>query len=220
MNRLAGLMFGLAALLWPAVAGSGQWASGGFAFSDELGGFAILSVSGSGRAGDPIVVVQELYQATPVTMVIRTLDKPDANGQMKPQLLIQFSLVIVVTNASKRNWAGFDLELQEVRGRPSTYYDGLSFDQLQSFADRVFLSDRFAVFSDLIEPFDRIRFERGYVQHNETVRLKVYVTDVTPAKVFYLVEDPQILLAQEPDARGRHFARNSTASPGSRSGMP
>lgn len=213
-------MFGLVVLLWPAAAGSGQWASGGFAFSDELGGFAILSASGSGTSVDPIVVVQELYQATPVTMVIRTLDKPNARGVMKPQLLIQFSLVVVVTNASKRNWAGFDLELQEVRGRPSTYYDGLSFDQLQSFADRVFLSDRFAVFSDLTEPFDRIRFERGYVQHNETVRLKVYITDVTPAKIFYLVEDPQILLALEPEAGGRRLARNSTASPETRSGMP
>ena len=161
----------------------------------------------------PFVVVQHLHEAAPVTMVIRTHEKPDANGNMKPQLFIQFSLVVVVTNASKRNWAGFDLELQEKRGKPSIYFDGLSFDQVRTFDKRVFHSDRFSVFNDLTEPYDRIRFEQGWVVPNDTVKFQVYITDVTPIDVFYLVQDPQILLAGRPLA-GRSVARlNPNAAP-------
>lgn len=212
MHLLRSLIVCLAAFLWSAGAGfGGQWASGGFSFSDELGGFEIKSVSGSGTQDDPIVVVQRLDETAPVTLVIRTLKKPDANGKMKPQLFVQFSLVTVVTNASNRNWAGFDLELQEIRGKPSIYFDGLSFDQLHTFDDRVFRSDRFAMFSDLAEPYDRIRFEDGFVVPNDTVRFKVYITDVTPEAVFYLVQDPQILMAGRPPQQGTRFARLAPA---------
>ena len=188
----------LAAILWSASVSAGQWSSGGFSFSDELGGFTILAVTGSGTAEDPIVVVQEMHLAAPVTMVIRPLLTADGYGNLKRQSFIQFSLVAVVTNGSERNWAGFDFELQETPGKPSVYLDGLSFDQVRTFSDRVFVSDKFSMFSDLTEPYDRIRFEDGYVIPNETVKLKVFITDVTPREAFYLVQDPQILLAQGP----------------------
>lgn len=207
MHLLRCLIVCIAAIL--SAAGDsfgGQWATGGFSFSDELGGFEIRSVSGSGTRDDPIVVVQRLHETAPATLVIRTLEKPDANGEMKPQQFVQFSLITVVTNASKRNWAGFDLELQEKRGKPSIYFDGLSFDQLHAFAGRVFRSDRFSIFSELTEPFDRIRFEDGFVVPNDTVRFQLYITDVTPEAVFYLVQDPQILLAGLPSENRSRLA--------------
>lgn len=210
MQILRAMAICLTAILWSAEGGAGQLSSGNFSFSDELGGFTILGVSGTGTTEDPIVVVQEMHQAAPVTMVIRPLLTADSYGNLKRQSFIQFSLVVVVTNGSQRNWAGFDLELQEVRGKPSVYFDGLSFDQVRTFADRVFVSDKFAMFSDLTEPYDRIRFEDGYVTPNETVQLKVFITDVTPKEAFYLVQDPQILLAQGPVTTLRRFSQLPT----------
>ena len=209
MQMLRAMAICLAAVLWSASVSAGQWSSGGFSFSDELGGFTILTVSGAGTAEDPIVVVQEMHQAAPVTMVIRPLLTADSYGNLKRQSFIQFSLVVVVTNGSKRNWAGFDLELQEIPGKPSVYFDGLSFDQVRTFNDRVFVSDKFAMFSDLTEPYDRVRFEDGYVVPNETVQLQVYITDVTPKEAFYLVQDPQILLAHGPALPQHQFAELS-----------
>ncbi len=197
----------LTAVLWSASVSAGQWSSGGFSFSDELGGFEILAASGTGTAEDPIVVVQKMHRAAPVTMVIRPLMKPDGYGNLRRQSFIQFSLVVVVTNGSARNWAGFDLELQEIPGKPSVYFDGLSFDQVRTFADRIFVSDKFSLFSDLTEPYDRVRFEDGYVIPNETVRLQVYITDVTPREAFFLVQDPQILMAEGPQQSKRRLAR-------------
>lgn len=215
MRTLYNLLFFVAAILWSAGDGvGGEWTSGGFSFSDELGGFEIRSVSGAGTRDDPIVVVQYFHNTEPVTLVIRTLGKPDAKGNLKAQSFVQFSLVTVVTNVSKKNWAGFDLELQEEQGKPSVYVDGLSFDQLNTFGDRVFTSDRFSRFSDLIEPFDRIRFENGAVNPNDTVRFQVFITDVTPVKVFYLLQDPQILMAERPTTGGVKFARLEPDRPG------
>jgi hypothetical protein len=207
MHILRVMAICLAAVLWSAESIAGQWSSGGYSFSDELGGFVILGVSGSGTNDDPIVVVQNMHQAAPVTMVIRPQLTTDSYGNLKRQSFIQFSLVVAVTNGSKRNWAGFDLELQEIPGQPSVYFDGLSFDQVRTFSERVFLSDKFSVFSDLTEPYDRIRFEDGYVIPNETVRLKVFITDVTPPETFYLVQDPQILMAQRNAPAWRRFAK-------------
>ncbi len=208
MHKLTGLAFYLlAVVIFAPQSHGGEWHVAGFSFSDELGGFDIVSVRGSGTDADPIVVVQRQHIADPVTMVIRPLEKPYPNGEMKRQAFVNFSLVVAVTNGSNRNWAGMDLELQEIRGKPSIYHDGLSFDQLKSFKQKVFRSDKFASFSDLIEPYDRIRFEDGHVVPADTVRLKVYITDVTPTNVFYLVQDPQILMAQAPQDVPTRFAR-------------
>ena len=209
MQMLRSMAICLAAVLWSADVSAGQVSAGGFSFSDELGGFKILSASGSGTDDDPIVVAQEMRQAAPVTMVIRPLMTADGYGNLRRQAFIQFSLVVVVTNASDRNWAGFDLELQEIPGKPSVYFDGLSFDQVKTFPNRVFVSDKFSMFSDLTEPYDRIRFEDGYVIPNETVSFKVYITDVTPKEAFYLVQDPQILLAEVPPVSGRRLSQAS-----------
>lgn len=201
----------LLAMLWfgpcaAAMAVAAEWQAGGFSFSDELGGFEILSVSGSGTAADPIVIVERIDVVGSAVLVIRRQPQAGDDGRMLTGAFVQFSLVTVVINGTSRNWVGFDLELQEELGQPSVYVDGLSFDQLKTFDDRVFTSDRFELFTDLTEPYDRIRFERGHVAPRETARFQVYITDVTPAAEFYLVQEPQLLVARHRSPEERRFA--------------
>jgi len=213
MYRLCTLVFLVAALCTAAgAAAAKEWPAGGFTFSDELGGFEILSASGSGTAADPIVVVQRIHDVGSSILVIRRQPQAGDDGRVLTGSFVQFSLVTVVINGTARNWAGFDLELQEELGQPSVYVDGLSFDQLKTFDDRVFTSDRFDVFTDLTEPYDRIRFERGHVAPKETVRFQVYITDVTPRAEFYLVQEPKLLVARHQVPGTRQFTETYAAS--------
>ena len=198
----------LLAALWLAssAAAAKEWPAGGFTFSDELGGFEILSVTGSGSRSDPIVIVERIDVVGSSILVIRRQAQAGDDGKALTRAFVQFSLVTVVINGTERNWAGFDLELQEELGQPSVYVDGLSFDQLRTFDDRVFTSDRFDMFTDLTEPYDRIRFERGHVAPKETARFQVYITDVTPKAEFYLVQEPKLLLAERRSPGTRRFA--------------
>lgn len=197
----------LGAAVWSAQAAAGEWRIGAYSFSDELGGIRITAVGGEGSDENPYVLVLRQMRAEPVTVVIRPKPVTVPSGRLLRQAFVNFSLLVVITNASNRNWAGMDLELQEVKGKPSIYHDGLSFDQPRSFRNRVFRSDKFARFSDLTEPYDRIRFEQGYVVPMETVSMKVYITDVTPRDEFFLVLDPQILLARAPQNGRARIAR-------------
>jgi len=183
----------------PASLAAGLWQAGDFVFSDELGGFEILSVSGTGTADDPVVIVERITQLGPSIIVVRPASgQEDYSPDFRANPFMQLSLVIAVTNDSRRVWAGFDLELQEELGQPSVYRDGLSFDQLHTFDNRVFWSNRFATFSDLSEPYDRVRFEHGLVNHGDIAEFQVFITDVTPRSEFYLLQEPQLLLADAP----------------------
>ncbi len=191
-----------------AVLGANLWNAGAFVFSDELGGFEILSVTGTGTEADPVVIEQRLTQIGPAIIVVR----PESGQQgFSPELganpFMQLALVSVITNDSRRVWSGFDIELQENLGQPSVYRDGLSFDQLHTFDEREFSSNRFAVLTDHIEPYDRIRFEQGKVDHGETAEFRVFITDVTPRAEFYLLQEPQLLMAGIPANRLLRLAR-------------
>lgn len=168
--------------------------AGGFSFSDEMGGFRILSASGSGSLDDPIVVIEELEEAFPVTLVIRRLT-PFASRA--GENAISFNLVKQVANRSGRVWAGFELELQEELRKPSVYGDGLSFNQFGAGEPDV-QSDAFAVNERLFEPHDRIRFQNGHVDPDQQAQFRVSITDPTPTTIFYLVQDPQLLSAAIP----------------------
>jgi len=151
MTPRRAILTGLIAALAPlADAAAGTWEAGSFRFSDELGGFEILSVTGTGSQSDPVVVTERFTNPEPGTLVIRL-------GPGAASDFVRLAIIIVVVNHSRRTWVGFDLELQEELNQPSVYVDGLSFDQMHVFADRVFGSDRFTVFSDLTEPYDRVR---------------------------------------------------------------
>jgi hypothetical protein len=169
--------------------------TGGFTFSDELGGFRLLSVSGIGSAADPIIVEEELTGTGPVVLVIRrNAIRNPADPWARNGVWTAIYLTKVVRNRSRRIWAGFELELQEELHQPSVYGDGLSFDQGRAVPVEI-SSDAFARNHRLFEPYDRIRFDHGSVDPDATLRLEVHITDPTPVSEFYLVQDPQILLA-------------------------
>lgn len=185
----------LAGALIGASQGSGaEFSAGGYSFSDELGGFRLRSATGKGTSDDPIVIVEEIMEAAPITLIIRRL--PRAPGQLIPGYA-PLTIVKVVVNRSRRVWAGFELDLQEVLGTPSDYGDGLSFNQVASRSPDAG-SDSFADNNRLFEPYDRIRFENGFVDPDAVAQFKVTITDPTPVPHFYLVQDPQLLSASLP----------------------
>lgn len=167
------------------------WLAGAYSFSDELGGFRIISASGSGRADDPITLVEEFTSATPVTLVIRTTRpiRPFDNSGLFANGIVHFR--IIARNNSNLPWIEFEFELQERLNSPSVFGDGLSFDQRAS--DHEFVhSDTFDRFSRDFEPYDRLLFQEGSVDQLQTAAFSFLVTDFTPRWRFYLVQDPRI----------------------------
>jgi len=171
------------------------WSAGGLTFSDELGGFRLVSVTGSGSLADPIVIVEEMIDIGEVVLVIRGEEKPSAEGTMiRPPSFLSIAVTKIVLNLSGQAWAGFDMELREALDTPSPYGDGLSFDQLGTF-DQPLVSDSFPVWHKVEEPYDRVRFYGGYVDPGATARFGFYITDPTTTPVFYLLQQPQYLIA-------------------------
>ncbi len=193
-------------LALPAGADGATWEVGGFTFSDELGGFRMISVSGAGTANDPLVIVEEFEDLRPVTLVIRKQRvQPPKGAAITGQSFVNMAVIKVVINASKRVWGGFDLELQEILKEPSPYGDGLSFDQMRGF-DEVVTSDSFASSRQVYEPYDRVRFQDGSVDPGATVRFSFRITDPTPVGEFYLLQEPRLLMAR-PWPPGSSLAR-------------
>lgn len=169
----------------------GPWRAGAYAFSDERGGFRILSVSGRGTKADPIVLVQELASASPVTLVIRAVGPVRAFAHEEGVANGFLRLALVVVNGSGLAWTQFEFELQETLGQPSVYGDGLSFDQNRRDGDGI-LSDAFGRFDRAYEPHDRLRFEDGFIDPGRRGRFEFLISDFTPVAEFYLVQDPRI----------------------------
>ena len=172
------------------------WSAGGLTFSDELGGFRLISVTGSGSLLDPIVIVEEMIDVGEVVLVIRGEEKPSVDGTLiPPPSFLSIAVTKIVRNRSGQAWAGFDMELREALDTPSPYGDGLSFDQLQAFGQPL-ASDSFPAWRRVDEPYDRIRFYGGIVDAGATARFRFYITDPTTPPVFYLLQQPQYLIAQ------------------------
>lgn len=170
-------------------------AAGGLTFSDELGGFRLISVSGTGSILDPIVIVEEITGIGPAILVIRGRQQESAEGQMMTNpAFISVAMIKIVVNRSERVWAGFDLELREELPIPSSYPDGLSFDQLRSF-NKPMSSDSFAVVEQVNEPYDRVNFYGGNVDPGESAQFNFYITDPTAAPKFYLLQEPHYLIS-------------------------
>lgn len=172
--------------------GAKVWKAGNYSFSDEMGGFTIRAISGRGTRDDPIVIEEELYSASPVTMVIRAAGALDwfggGNGNLATSALY---LRLVVVNASGQSWIEFEFELQEILHHASVFGDGLSFDQRRENSDRI-ASTAFGQFSRDFEPYDRLRFVDGKVDPRETADFEFALTDFTPRWEFFLVQDPRI----------------------------
>jgi hypothetical protein len=192
----------LLALLGIGSAAATEIALHHYVLSDALGGFRLLAASGIGSRVDPVVVEEEITDAAPAVLTIRRL-RSDRSPAGTP---LELNIVKRVRNASKRIWGGFEVELQEVLREPSDYGDGLSFNQYALGPDDAD-ADRFGETRRLYEPFDRIRFEDGYVDPDGTLTIRLTITDPTPSAVFYLVQDPQLLSARLPLPRKSVAAR-------------
>ena len=169
--------------------------AGGLTFSDELGGFRLISASGSGRASDPIILVEEITGLGPAVLTIR--HSSPVNPRPPSQGVLLRSLVKVVINRSAWRWSGFDLELRSEAGQASVYSDGLSFDQIRAVAEPL-KSDQFAAARTQDEPFDRLRFDQGRVKPEQAVRLAFNLVDINRRPIFFLAQQPIVLMA---DAR-------------------
>lgn len=174
-----------------ATEASKSWNAGAYSFSDELGGFQIVGVSGKGTKDDPFVITEELESATPVTLTIRTIRpiRPfESSGDYANGLM---HMRIETLNNSGQAWIEFEFELQEVEGRASVFGDGLSFDQRRADSSDI-SSDSFSQFTRDFEPYDRLRYTEGKVDPLKTASFSFMITDYTPRWRFYLVQDPRI----------------------------
>jgi hypothetical protein len=176
--------------------GAASFSAAGLTFSDERGGFVIHGVSGTGTYEDPYVVIEEMTDPEGGVLVIRGADSGIGN-RIGTLHAVGFALTKVVVNATHQEWSVFDLELQEIYGTPSDYYDGLSFGQAANLP-QPFISDRFAMSEVTNEPHDELRFRDGSVKPGDRVTLKLVVTDATPVPEFYLVQRPSRLISVLP----------------------
>jgi hypothetical protein len=147
-----------------SLASAAEFVAGDFSFSDELGGFRLLSASGVGTPDDPVVIVEELPGVDPVILVIRRRILP--RDDLRPSYT-ELTLVKHVVNTSERVWAGFEIELQEILKKPSVYSDGLSFKQFAANPEDV-ASGSFTENERRFEPYDRILFQSGAVDPGVT----------------------------------------------------
>ncbi len=169
----------------------GRWHAGAYSYSDEMGGFAITGISGTGTLEDPVIIYQELFSASPVTLTIRA-EAPIRPRFVEGNFANGFIYMRLVTlNNSGLPWLEFEFELQEVMGEPSTFGDGLSFDQRKTDSTHIG-SDRYAQFSRDYEPYDRLLFHDGYTDPLETVSFHFFLTDFTPRWQYFIVMDPTI----------------------------
>lgn len=171
--------------------GSKRWEAGAYSFSDELGGFRIVGVAGKGTKDDPIVIREEMNSASPVTMAIRTIRpiRPfDYSGYYANGFM---HIRIEVLNNSKLPWIEFEFELQEQLGHASVFGDGLSFDQRRTESGNIW-SESFGKYSRAFEPYDRLLFREGKVDHLTSASFNFMITDFTPRWEFFLVQDPRI----------------------------
>ncbi|MER9697895.1 MULTISPECIES: hypothetical protein [unclassified Mesorhizobium] len=85
--------------------------AGAYSFSDELGGLRVISVSGAGTRGAPIVVTGELESVDPVALTIGTIRPVQPFGHFGNYAAGFIPLKIVALNNSRHAWVEFELEL-------------------------------------------------------------------------------------------------------------
>ncbi len=180
--------------LFSAPLSAETWPARGYSFSDEFGGLSIRSVTGSGTIQDPVVIVEEILEQQPVTLVVREIETRDPTS--REGAFLNLAVLVIAINRTNRVWAGFNLELREVFEQPSTYYDGLSFYQMTRLTD-LFRSDRFAVVKRRAEPSDLVQYRSGSVDPGSRLRLWFQISDTSPVRTFFLIQEPEFLMARQ-----------------------
>ncbi len=197
--RLSLLACALAAAAHGGDAAAGSLSSSGITFSDELGGFDILGVSGTGTLQDPFVVVEEITGPQEPVLVIRGLSAAFGN-RVGTHHLTGFALKKLVVNKTDDVWNQFEMELRETLAHQSPYGDGLSFGQA-SMVGHPFTSSTFAMNDETDEPYDSVAFRDGTVRPGETVSFNLIITDTSPVSPFMLLQQPTRIVASAPKAK-------------------
>ena len=175
--------------------GSSAWADSvtldGLTFSDELGGFRLLSASGSGTPDDPFVVVEEVTAPEQVVLTIRgsLAARPGrlAHNRIGSDHPFGYALRKVVINRTDSVWTGYDVELQQPLALASTQDDGLSFGEGSAF-QRYAHADLFQVARVMQKPLDGIAFSMGDVPPGGRIALDFVITDIQERPAIYLAQ--------------------------------
>lgn len=183
----------------------------GISFSDQLGGFRIVSVSGSGSLGDPFIVTEEITGPQEAILVISGFNASFGN-RVGTHHLTGFALKKIVINRTSDIWNLFEMELRETLDHQSPYGDGLSFGQASSVG-RPFTSSVFGYNNEIEEPYDSVAFRDGTVKPGQAVSFSLIVTDTSPVSPFMLLQQPTRIVAGAPspsqmvraDAHGRRL---------------
>jgi len=199
MARFSPLILGcLLSLAFTGEAAAAPISIGGLTFSDEMGGFSILTATGSGTIDNPFVVVEEMDSLQDAVLVIRGLS-PEFGNRIGTHHLTGFALKKEVINRTGSDWNLFTIELRKRLDLPSPYGDGLSFGQ-GSTIGRPFTSNIFATGDVIDEPYDSIVFRDGVVQSGKQVSFFFVITDTTPVSTFFLLQTPTRMVAGFPHA--------------------
>lgn len=198
MRRLR-LVLGLAALASllpgvPATVSAAPISHQGLIFSDELGGFDLVSVSGSGTLEDPLTVVERVTGDRAITLTIRNFGR-DFGNRIGSQHVAAFAMKKIVINQSDRVWRNYQMELREVTTRHSPYGDGLSFGQ-NSYIGTNYTKSNFPNLQRFDEPEDTLGFSGVDIAPGERAEFSFIVSDMSPVSVFYLVQIPLQPLSQ------------------------
>ena len=192
-------ILGLAALLillpgLPAVTVAAQITHQGLIFSDELGGFDLVDVSGSGTLDDPITVVERVTGDRAITLTIRNFGR-DFGNRIGSQHASAFAMKKIVINDSGHVWRNYQMELREVTTRHSPYGDGLSFGQ-NSYIGLHYTKSSFPRIQRFDEPEDTLGFSGMEVHRSERAEFSFIISDMSPVSVFYLIQVPLQPLSQ------------------------
>jgi hypothetical protein len=161
----------------------------GITFSDELGNFKLVSVTGKGSIDDPFVVKEEITGPNDPVLVIKGFTR-DFGNRVGTQHTAAFAMEKVVVNKTGRSWQGFQVELREIENRPSTYEDGLSFGQASIVADQ-YVQSSLPHSQRLDEPEDSLGFGGDSILPGAEATFRFIISDMSPIYRFFLVQRPQ-----------------------------
>jgi hypothetical protein len=186
MRGLIGLLLACLLLVPLAEAGAASFTREGLTFSDELGGFRLISVTGTGYLDDPFVVVEEIGGEGPAILLITGL-RPAFGNRSGTQHQTGFAVTKLVKNLTNQPWHDFRMELRETEQHASPYGDGLSFGQAAT--GRTMESTAFHQVRAIDEPYDGLAFDDGDVPPGASAGFHFLITDETPAWRILLIQD-------------------------------
>lgn len=176
-------------LLWSAAtAAASEITHEGLTFSDEAGGFRLLSVTGLGTLNDPIVVTEEITGSQNAVLIVRGFVKEFGN-RIGSHHIVAFAMAKVVINRTDKTWQNFQMELREVPTRHSPYEDGLSFGQNSQISE-AYTSSSFPDSQRFDEPEDTLGFSGAEVPPGGQATFRFIVSDMSPPYKFYLFQEP------------------------------